>query len=278
MTDEETRVEYFNSRPRRVKNGLKVEKKIEEKNWWGKKWINEIESLESGNRFKQGRYFAKQGQVVYIKTQKGFAIAKVQDSRLKPYTVRIEVDLIPDNIWAKIVEEFVSKAYYMAKLLSNKLPNDINDVFKKYNVALMPEVRGGDLRAACNCSDWANPCKHTAAVLYILGEQFEKVPFLYFKLKGKTKGEILSIIQEKQMISKDEDLIIISSEKRRASKNKLSEQIEQERDDQKVMKLLEKLGPSPFGSNNENFTDLLSKVYQVASDIAMKKLEKKVND
>ncbi|NHK30477.1 MAG: hypothetical protein FK730_03940 [Asgard group archaeon] len=275
MTDEETRVEYFHSKPRKVKNGLKVEKNIEEKNWWGKKWINDIESLESGNRFKQGRYFAKQGQVVYIKIQKGFAITKVQDSRLKPYTIRIEVDLIPDNIWAKIVEEIVSKAYYTAKLLSNKLPNDINDIFKKYNVALMPEVRGGDLRAACNCSDWANPCKHTAAVLYVLGEQLEKEPFLYFKLRGKTKDEILSIIQEKQMISKDEDLIIIANKKREAIKNKLSEQIEQERDNQKIMKLLEKLGPSPFISNNENYTDLLSKVYKVATDIAMKKMERK---
>ncbi|NHJ41475.1 MAG: hypothetical protein FK731_15705 [Asgard group archaeon] len=273
MSDEETRIDYFQTKPRKVKDGIKIEKNFEEKKWWGKKWINDIETLESGNRFKQGRHFARQGQVSYTKIQKGLVIAKVQDSRLKPYSVKIEVDIIPDKIWLKIIEELISKAYFLAKLLSNELPIDIDDVFKKNNVTLMPHVGGGDLRAACNCSDWANPCKHTAAVLYILGEQFEKEPFLYFKLRGKTKEEILSIIQENQIITKDEDLIIISNEKRKSSKKQLLELIEQENNDQKI-KLLDKLGPSPFTSNNKNFTDLLKNVYKIASDIALKKIEK----
>lgn len=272
---DEGRVEYFLTKPRKVKDGLKVENNFEEKNWWAKKWINDIESLESGNRFKQGRHFAKQGQVIYTKIQKGFVIAKVQDSRLKPYTIRIEVNLIPENTWAKIIEELVSKAYYVAKLLSNELPKDINDIFKKYDVALIPEVRGGDLRAACNCSDWANPCKHTAAVLYILGEQFEEEPLFYFKLRGKTKVEILTIIREKQIITENDDLIIISKEKKKSSMFQLIEHVQQGDNKQNNEKLLAKLGPSPFMSNNENFTDLLSNVYKIASNIALNKTEKK---
>ncbi|NHJ48225.1 MAG: hypothetical protein FK733_10605 [Asgard group archaeon] len=275
LTDDETRVDYFLTKPRKVKDGLKASNRKEERKWWVKKWINDIETLESGNRFKQGRYFAKQGQVVYIKIQKGFAVAKVQDSKLKPYSVRIEVDTIPDNIWIKIIDEIGTKAYFSAKLLSNDLHEEINDVFKKYNVSLFPEVRGGDLRAACNCTDWANPCKHTAAVLYILGEQFEEEPLLYFKMRGKTKEEILTIIREKQAITGKEDVIILSRKKEGLNRNQLMEQIEQDGENKETIKLLEKLGPSPFISNNENFINLLSKVYKVASEIATKKRESK---
>jgi len=57
-------------------------------------------------------------------------------------------------------------------------------------VALFPERRG-DLRTACSCPDPANPCKHVAAVYYLLGEEFDRDPFLVVRLRGLERDDLL---------------------------------------------------------------------------------------
>ena len=39
------------------------------------------------------------------------------------------------------------------------------------SVCLFP-AKLGDLTTKCSCPDWSNPCKHIAAVYYLLGEEF----------------------------------------------------------------------------------------------------------
>lgn len=40
----------------------------------------------------------------------------------------------------------------------------------------------GDLKGQCSCPDWAVPCKHMAAVLYLIANEIDKNPFLVFEL------------------------------------------------------------------------------------------------
>src|SRR6266567_2741324 len=55
-----------------------------------------------------------------------------------------------------------------------------------------------ELETDCSCPDWANPCKHIAAVYYLLAERFDEDPFLIFKLRGRTKDEIIQALREKR--------------------------------------------------------------------------------
>jgi uncharacterized Zn finger protein len=64
-------------------------------------------------------------------------------------------------------------------------------------VPLFPASRG-DLKTDCSCPDWANPCKHIAAVYYLLGEQFDEDPFLLFELRGRTKDEVAAALRERR--------------------------------------------------------------------------------
>jgi uncharacterized Zn finger protein len=48
-----------------------------------------------------------------------------------------------------------------------------------------------DLETDCSCPDWSNPCKHIAATYYLLGEEFDRDPFLIFKLRGMSRKELL---------------------------------------------------------------------------------------
>ena len=55
-----------------------------------------------------------------------------------------------------------------------------------------------DLQTDCSCPDWANPCKHTAAVHYLLGERFDADPFLIFVLRGRTREAIVEALRARR--------------------------------------------------------------------------------
>jgi len=61
-------------------------------------------------------------------------------------------------------------------------------------VKLFPE-KLQDLQTNCSCPDWSNPCKHIAAVYYLLGEEFDRDPFLIFKLRGISREEVVGLLR-----------------------------------------------------------------------------------
>ena len=68
------------------------------------------------------------------------------------------------------------------------MPQDIEKEFTDLGLSLFP-ARLEDLETDCSCPDWSNPCKHIAAVYYLLGEEFNRDPFLIFKLRGMDRTE-----------------------------------------------------------------------------------------
>jgi len=69
------------------------------------------------------------------------------------------------------------------------MPPDVEEVFQAVKVPLFPAKRG-DLQTNCSCPDWANPCKHIAAVYYLLGERFE--------LRGRSKEQVIAALRERR--------------------------------------------------------------------------------
>lgn len=59
-------------------------------------------------------------------------------------------------------------------------------------------ARRGDLTTNCSCPDWANPCKHIAAVYYLSGERFDQDPFLLFELSGRSKEQVVAALRERR--------------------------------------------------------------------------------
>ena len=46
------------------------------------------------------------------------------------------------------------------------------------------------MTTACSCPDYANPCKHSAAVLLILGEEIARRPATLVELRGISMEEL----------------------------------------------------------------------------------------
>ena len=187
---------YFKpSRPRAAKGGIRAQSKGGKfgESWWAKRWISVLESFNIGARLGRGRSYARSGQVLSIETDKGRVRAKVQGSRPKPYEVAIQVKALSSADWQKVVRDLSKQAIFMAKLLAGEMPQDIEKVFKDARLSVFPE-KLKDLKTECSCPDWSNPCKHIAAVYYLLGEEFDRDPFLIFKLRGMSRDEFLGVL------------------------------------------------------------------------------------
>jgi uncharacterized Zn finger protein len=62
------------------------------------------------------------------------------------------------------------------------MPTSIDELFALENVPLCPTL--GRDRLWCSCPDWSKPCKHIAAVLYLLGDVMVRDPSLLLRLRG----------------------------------------------------------------------------------------------
>lgn len=188
--------EYRDFFPRSVplpaKGGIKAQTgsgKAFGKSWWAKRWIAVLESSQIGARLQRGRSYARHGQVLQIQVEQGVINAQVQGSRSKPYRVVIKVKVLEDKDWGKVIEVLSREALFIARLLSGEMPQDIERIFTEANCSLFPQ-KLNDLQTDCSCPDWSNPCKHIAAVFYLMGEEFDRDPFLIFKLRGMDQDSL----------------------------------------------------------------------------------------
>src|SRR5919201_152031 len=180
------------SRPRAARGGIKAQSKSGSfgQNWWAKRWLAMLESFQIGQRLARGRSYARSGQVLNIDVEKGKVTARVQGSRPRPYDVSIQVKVLSEGQWRQLLNVLARQALFVAKLLAGGEPQDIENEFKEAGLSLVPQQRG-DPRPDCSCPDDSNPCKHIAAVYYLLGEEFDRDPFLLFSLRGIGRDELV---------------------------------------------------------------------------------------
>ena len=191
---------YTSTRPIEVTDGIKAKSKRGKfvKNWWADRWINALKNFMDSGRLSRGRSYARRGQVLEIDVEPGLISARVQGSRHRPYGVSIQLEPFSDRRWRKVFDTLAEQAIFAAQLLNGEMPPDIEQVFDAIQVSLFPATRD-DLRTNCSCPDWINPCKHIAAVYYLMGERFDADPFLLFELRGRSKDEIIASLRERRV-------------------------------------------------------------------------------
>jgi len=197
---------YEPTQPIETDEGIKARSKrgAFAKNWWATRWIKALERLVDAGRLRRGRTYARKGQVLSIEESKTGIRANVQGSRATPYKVSIELGQLGDTQWQKVIDALAGQAIFTAQLLAGEMPPEIEEAFASAGVSLFPD-KSADLQTECSCPDWANPCKHVAAVHYILGERFDEDPFLLFRLRGRTQAQILEALRALRAGSQEAD-------------------------------------------------------------------------
>jgi uncharacterized Zn finger protein len=287
---------YTPAAPKTVKDGIKTKStrgSIGE-TWWSKRWIGVLESFNMGARLTRGRSYARQGQVISIDVEAGLVTSAVQGTRSKPYAVKIRLKPISKRDWDKVTEAMAAQAIFAAKLLSGEMPTNIEEAFHEVKIPLFPTSKR-ELKTECSCPDWANPCKHIAAVYYLLAERFDEDPFLIFKLRGRTKDEIVAMLREKraqklpseinpsttEADSKEAEEIVPLEEcletfwQAGEALDTFAVHIVAPEVDKAILK---RLGDAPFMVKDQNLTALLSKAYDAVTTAALKKASEDESD
>ena len=187
------------ARPIRVDGGIKARSKrgaIGEQ-WWSRRFIGVLESYGMSSRLARGRSYARAGQVLDFELSQGKVTARVQGSRVRPYQVRIGVLPLTTAQWRRVLDKLASQALFRAKLLAGEMPHEIEEVFGECGTPLFPRS-AADLDMHCSCPDWGVPCKHLAAVCYVLAEEFDRDPFGMLAWRGKGRDELLTALRRIQ--------------------------------------------------------------------------------
>ncbi|HYH33122.1 MAG TPA: SWIM zinc finger family protein [Pseudonocardia sp.] len=187
------------ARPRRVEGGIQINstRGPVARTWWSQRFLAVLESLGVGGRLSRGRSYARAGQIVSLDVDTGGALARVQGSRPQPYQVRVGVPAFGKAEWGAVAQALADDASYAAALLAGEMPRDIERVFDDVGLSLFPD-NPRDLAMDCTCPDYAVPCKHVAAVFYVLAERFDADPFQILALRGRGREALLEELRARR--------------------------------------------------------------------------------
>lgn len=158
--------------------------------WWSKQWIAALETraLRDPNRLARGRTYARKGTVHQLDITEGHITADVTGSRSRPYKVTIGVRQFRPDEWDALFEVIGSQVGFTADLLAGLVPRQLVADAARRGVELLPVA--GDLEMTCSCPDWAVPCKHLAAVCYVIASALDTDPFEILRLRGRSRHDV----------------------------------------------------------------------------------------
>ncbi|TDW16531.1 SWIM zinc finger protein [Breznakia blatticola] len=151
-------------------------------NWWGKAWCMNLERYaDYDSRLPRGKRYVRMGTVIDLKIEKGKIAARVQGNRKTPYKIEVRISPLSEAKCQAIIQKSSHKIENLEALVSGQFPEELKDVFLS-SEGLFPSPK--EISFNCSCPDWANMCKHVAAVLYGVGARFDNDPLLFFRLRG----------------------------------------------------------------------------------------------
>lgn len=163
--------------------------------WWGRAWVRALEGRArlDTSRLPRGRSYAREDRVRYLTVGPGGVHARVQGRQRAPYEVRLGVRELTGDEWDSLVEAIAGRAGHAAALFAGELRPEIVEDATSVGVDLLPDA--GELTPSCTCPDFADPCKHAAAVCYLVADVLDDDPFELFHLRGRTRRELLAAVR-----------------------------------------------------------------------------------
>jgi uncharacterized Zn finger protein len=159
------------------------------RSFWGKGWCTHLESFgDYSNRLPRGRTYVRNGSVCHLGIKKGSVEAIVSGSEL--YRVTVTITPQKKAKWNKLKQRCTGKIGSLIELLQGKLSEEIMSTVTDRKQGLFPLP--GEIRYACDCPDWADMCKHIAAVMYGIGARLDTQPDLLFLLRGVDHEELIT--------------------------------------------------------------------------------------
>lgn len=156
--------------------------------FWGRAWCRHLESFSDyDTRLPRGRSYLRKGSVFNLDITAGKVEAVVAGFSL--YETVIHITPLPQNEWKGLVAACSGDITSMLDLLAGKIGDQTLRLLTAPDQGLLPRPR--QMRFQCSCPDWADMCKHVAAVLYGVGAMLDRKPELLFVLRGVDQSDLI---------------------------------------------------------------------------------------
>ena len=168
---------------------VRLESRTIARSFWGKSWCENLESYSDyANRMPRGRSYVRNGSVLHLDIRRGEIEALVSGSSL--YKVKVKIKPVVAARWGALCRASAGSIGSLMELLQGKLSERVMGIMTHRETGLFPSPREIDLD--CSCPDWADMCKHVAAVLYGVGARLDEKPELLFLLRHVDHQELVS--------------------------------------------------------------------------------------
>ena len=156
--------------------------------FWGKSWCENLERYSDfANRLPRGRTYVRNGSVVDLQITPGAIRALVSGSEL--YEVALTVAPVAKPRWKSICNDCAGAIDSLVELLRGRFSKGVMERICRQNHGLFPAP--AEIKLSCSCPDWADMCKHVAAVLYGIGARLDHQPELLFRLRAVDEKELI---------------------------------------------------------------------------------------
>ena len=167
---------------------VRIEGRTIARSFWGKRWCEHLESFSDyANRLPRGRTYVRNGLVCHLEIHPGRIDAMVSGSEL--YEVRVRVDKLKATAWKSIKRRCSGQIGSIIELLQGRLSGGVMAVVTDRGTGLFPKPK--EIGLNCTCPDWADMCKHVAAVLYGVGSRLDDSPESLFSLRGVDAAQLI---------------------------------------------------------------------------------------
>lgn len=157
--------------------------------FWGNAWCDNLESYSDfANRLPRGRTYVRNGSVIDLQINPGRVTALVSGSEV--YEIDIKIKPIAPKVWGDVKLRCAGQIGSLVELLQGRLSKGVMEIVTAREVGLFPKP--AEIELDCSCPDWADMCKHVAAVLYGVGAKLDEQPELLFTLRKVDHLELIA--------------------------------------------------------------------------------------
>src|SRR5438445_5351928 len=159
------------------------------KTFWGKAWCENLERYSDfENRLPRGRTYVRNGSVIDLQIAPGEIKALVSGSEV--YKVKVKVAPVAKARWHSISKYCAGAIDSLIELLQGRFSKGVMERVCRQKTGLFASPDESQL--SCSCPDWADMCKHVAAVLYGIGARLDQQPDLIFRLHNVDEKELIA--------------------------------------------------------------------------------------
>lgn len=154
---------------------------------WGRSFLEAIEKVADQGRLSRGRSYARSGQVVSYHIEPGAVAAEVQGSQPRPFTAVLTMRQLRDDRLEELITLVRQTPGMLAEIAAGTLPRALAPLLLPTTVS--------ELDFACSCPDAGWPCKHVAAVCYVVAERLDEQPKDLLTLRGVDLDTLIGAVQ-----------------------------------------------------------------------------------